>query len=637
MLIKKIYKKITILFFALLLALSCIGLVPTPAKAEFYEPEQGFKCYSYDVELTVREDRTIYIEERMDVEALRNFNMFYKSLPTDSIYTEITGKCEGNDAFYFYVMDNPDMDGFIDLCCEGNVSKGNRWVYEFSYIMQPNGEDIESGMILDVVGFGTSFDLNEVTVTVNFPEKPETCLRSFGGYGSSNGLVEVTDGWSEDGKTLTIYEECLPVSQNSLGEFMAEGITLQFTCAEGVLKDFYTTRIMTERIWLTIGLCVVLMIVALAMRSYGKKHGEIVPIVNIKAPDEMDPMEMGYLLDGMVDNEDVTSMLYYFACKGYLTIDFTDEHDPVLERVKNPAGGFVELPADAPAYQKTLLNGLFGNKQVVRVSELNEKFYVHVDEAKMQMLLKKRKRYEKKSIASFLVCSVASAIVGFSVPALYSLIFVGGGYLSSAGIFCAVFAVISAVLWFAIKEMEFKRAKRLWQGVLVGLSVIFGGAFMLGIANHLMVEGEKLLLVLCMITAQALGYFALSRTEEYNKILGDILGFKDFIKVTEEDKIKFMLEQNPELYYDILPYAQVLDVTDEWEDKFKNITLEPPKWAVYNDPYFNYMMINRSMRSARHAMLSRPQNTSATGKSGGGGSFGGFAGGGRGGGGFGGR
>ena len=59
MLIKKIYKKITILFSALLLALSCIGLVPTPAKAEFYEPEQGFKCYSYDVQLTVREDRTI--------------------------------------------------------------------------------------------------------------------------------------------------------------------------------------------------------------------------------------------------------------------------------------------------------------------------------------------------------------------------------------------------------------------------------------------------------------------------------------------------------------------------------------------------------------------------------------------------
>ena len=641
MLIKKIYKKLSIVFVVALLALSCFGLVPAPVQAEvvpvYYETEQGFKCYSYDVELTIRKDRTIYIQERMDIEALQNFNMFYKSLPTDSIYTEITAKCEGNDAFYFYVMDNPDMDGFIDLCCEGNVTRGNRWVYEFSYIMQPNGEDVENGMILDVVGFGTSFDLNEVNVTVNFPEKPVTCLRSFGGYDISSELVDVTEGWSNDGKTLNIYEKSLKVSQNGYGELMAEGITLEFTFADGVLDDFSATRMITERIWLTIGVCAILLVGAFSLYSFGKKHGEIVSIVNIKAPDEMDPMEMGYLLDGSVDNEDVTSMLYYFASKGYLTIDFTDEADPVLERVKIPTGGFVELPDDAPAYQKTLFDGLFGNKQVTPISDLNEKFYAYVDQAKIQMLLKKRKRYEKKSIIAFLGCTIACAVVGLAIPALYGLIFVGGGYIPSGGVFCAVLAAISAALWFGIKEMEFKRIKRVLQGILVGVSVIFGGVFTLGIANHLLVEGEKLLLVVCIIVAQAFGYFSLSRTEEYNKILGDILGFKDFIKVTEEDKIKFMLEQNPELYYDILPYAQVLDVTDEWEDKFKNITLQPPKWAVYNDPYFSYVMLNRSMRTARRSMLSRPQNSSATGKSGGGGSFGGFAGGGRGGGGFGGR
>ena len=61
-------------------------------------------------------------------------------------------------------------------------------------------------------------------------------------------------------------------------------------------------------------------------------------------------------------------------------------------------------------------------------------------------------------------------------------------------------------------------------------------------------------------------------------MLGEILGFKEFITVTEEDKIKFMLEDNPELFYDILPYAQVLGVTKEWEDKFKNILLQPPSW-----------------------------------------------------------
>ena len=589
------------------------------------------------MELTVNEDRTINFKERIDVEALRNFTMFYKSLPTDSIYTDVTAKCEGNDLFNFYVMDNPDIDDFIDLCCEGNVKKGNRWVYEFSYTMEPNGEDIENGMILDVVGFGSPFALNNVDVTVHFPAKPLTCKRSYGGYNSSSGLVDVTSGFSNEGKTLKIHEDVLELKYNSeFDEFTAEGITLTFTFEEGVLQSFSSTRLFTPRTWLVAILCALIIGGAVALYSYGKKRAEIVPIVNIKAPEEMDPMQMGYLLDGSVDNEDVTSMLYYFASKGYLTIDFTNKKDPVLERVKVQEGGFVELPEDAPSYQKTLFNGLFKNKQVVSVSDLNEKFYEHVDDARMQVHLKKRNRYDKKSVVSFVLCTALCALLGFACPALYGLLFVGGGYLPSSGVFSAVFSVMTAILWYVIKEKQFKRMKHLLKAILIVLYLLGGAIFVFGTANHLMVQGEKASLVLSVIVAQIFGYFTLSRTEEYNHILGDILGFKDFIKVTEEDKIKFMLEENPELYYNILPYAQVLDVTDEWEDKFRNITIKPPQWAVYSDPYFDYLMINRSMRVVTRSMLSRPQNTSGAGRSGGG-SFGGFSGGGRGGGGFGGR
>jgi hypothetical protein len=637
---KKILKQFISIISFLLIACSifCLPTV-TPASADSYNQGAGFKCNSYDVELTINEDRTVDFKERIDVEALHSFTMFYKSLPTDSIYTDITAKCDGNDAFNFYVMDNPDMDGFIDLCCEGNVQRGKRWVYEFSYTMQPNGEDISDGMILDVVGFGSSFALNDVDVIVHFPAEPITCKRSYGGYNSSSGLTDVVDGWSNDGKTLTIHEDVLELRYNSeFYEYTAEGITLSFTFEKGVLDGFSSTRLFTSRSWLVLLLCVVLIGGSVALWLCGKKNGRIVPIVNIKAPKEMDPMEMGYLLDGAVDNEDVTSMIYYFASKGYLTIDFTNDQDPILERVKVPEGGFVELPETASGYQKELFNGLFKKKQCVKVSDLNEKFYEHVDNAKMQMLLKKRKRYDKKSVGCFILCAVISAAISFLCPALYGLIFVGGNYFPASGLFWAVFAVMSAVLWYSIKEKEFKRMKGLLKGILIVIYLLGGAIFTFGIATHLMTEGEKILLVVSAIVAQAFGYFSLSRTDEYNRTLGDILGFKDFIKVTEEDKIKFMLEENPELYYDILPYAQVLDVTDEWEYKFRNLTIKPPSWAVHNEPYFSYVMINRSMRVAARYMLSRPQNVSAgTGRSGGGGSFGGFSGRGRGGGGFGGR
>ena len=121
------------------------------------------------------------------------------------------------------------------------------------------------------------------------------------------------------------------------------------------------------------------------------------------------------------------------------------------------------------------------------------------------------------------------------------------------------------------------------------------------------------------------------------KELENILGFKEFIVVTEEDKIKTMLEVNPELYYKVLPYAQVLGVTDEWEGKFKKLLVQPPSWSVASDMdwfdwYVLHRCINRSMTSAMIRMAASAASSSV-GRSGGGGSFGGFGGGGFGGGG----
>ena len=103
---------------------------------------------------------------------------------------------------------------------------------------------------------------------------------------------------------------------------------------------------------------------------------------------------------------------------------------------------------------------------------------------------------------------------------------------------------------------------------------------------------------------------------------------------------KKMLEENPELYYKVLPYAQVLGVTDEWENKFVGILLKPPYWYVGpRMTAFDYVIINRSMRRSFATAMMRPQpkGGSTVGRSGGGGSFGGFGGGGFGGGGFGAR
>ena len=122
-------------------------------------------------------------------------------------------------------------------------------------------------------------------------------------------------------------------------------------------------------------------------------------------------------------------------------------------------------------------------------------------------------------------------------------------------------------------------------------------------------------------------------------MLGRILGFKQFIEFTERDKIEFMLKENPELYYNILPYAQVLNVTDAWTDKFKGLKLTMPSYcSVGHVDVFDCLVWSSLYHSFNHSvsanMASRPKGSYGGGVGKGG--FGGGVGGGFGGGGFGG-
>ncbi|MEG2189409.1 MAG: DUF2207 domain-containing protein, partial [Christensenella sp.] len=137
--------------------------------------------------------------------------------------------------------------------------------------------------------------------------------------------------------------------------------------------------------------------------------------------------------------------------------------------------------------------------------------------------------------------------------------------------------------------------------------------------------------VLMLLTAQMR-----RRTEQGAQWAGRILGLKHFIETVEADKLKLMVNDDPQYFYHILPYAYVLGVTDKWAKQFESIAVEPPNWYYgYNGSVFSAIwfasMMSDSMRYTQ-------QNMGATKGGGGGGSGGGggFSGGGFSGGGFGG-
>ena len=111
-------------------------------------------------------------------------------------------------------------------------------------------------------------------------------------------------------------------------------------------------------------------------------------------------------------------------------------------------------------------------------------------------------------------------------------------------------------------------------------------------------------------------------------VKGQLLGLKKFIKVAEKKRLETLVEENPSCFYDILPYAYILGVSDKWINKFEDIMKLQPDWYMgrpltldgFND--FADTMQQVSMPSVENGGIRR--------SSGGGG---GFVGGGHGGGG----
>ena len=604
-----------------------------------------------DVQMDVNENRSVDVKQSVTVKFLTgNTSMFYLALPkTGCRYENFNATCTGNPDFYFNVKNNPDAEGFIDVNCVGGVSRGKVWTYDISYTCIQNQEAWErKGMIIDVIGFGSTVPLHNVTATLRFPNAISD-MKAYVGNNETpyNGAV-----LSPNGRTLTMQFDRLSVAYNDrFEEYVAEGVTVDFTM--NGLDSYAETNIFTDGAMRTLVGVAVLTVVAVIVLLLTKKSRETMPIVNVNPPEGMDPLVMGKLLDGVIDNEDVTSMVYYFAHQGYLKIDMTDESDPLLISLV-PA-----LPDTAPIHQKTLFNGLFkGGREIVgddtfaetcssrreiRVSELVPEFFEESEKAKKQ-LPQKSAMYDKKSLFGYFI----GAVLGFLFAGIGAYIFgkkLGGGYNYVVGFAFGIPLLANLIIRYIAENYRYKwKAKKrlILLAVELAIAVIFTMIFSSFLGRHVATFTEKMLLSIGAFLPAFITQGALARSDGYMKDLNHVLGFKEFIVVTEEEKIKFMLENDPELYYRVLPYAQVLGVTDEWTEKFRKLTVQPPTWYVGVEwDVFDYLIIHRAMRVAMRGAIAEMAKKSSggghIGRGGGGGSFGSFGGGGFGGGGFGAR
>lgn len=318
--------------------------------------------------------------------------------------------------------------------------------------------------------------------------------------------------------------------------------------------------------------------------KYGRDK-KVVDVVEFYPPEGMSSLEVAYWYKGAASQEDVIPLLIELANEGFIEIiqdNYKTESgnisDFTIKRVKDYDGG--------NEYKQIFFDGLFGRfKDKVYKTDLENSFYIYIERilTKINDLDNKTKVFGEKSL-NMRIAGWASAIIALLASFFISSRIVGGTEKY-------VFLLIGSLI--------------------------------------------------CLF-AFIFAFFIRQRTNKGHEILQKINGFKIFLEKAEKERLEKLVYENPEYYYDILPYAYVLGVSDAWTKNFEGIASQPPEWYSSTGVDFGNItcavFLNNMLRTATASMTAQPHEDSGILFSGGGGisGGGGFSGGGFSGGGFGG-
>jgi len=601
----------------------------------------SLNCYAndyditkYDVEIVVDEHNKYSIKENIDTYFNVSKHGIVRRIPLYNNIIRQDGTRERNRVLISNVHVNEEFAssrennnyvlkiGSADKTINGKHS----YTISYDYDIGLDKNNKYDELYFNIIGTEWDTNISNVTFKITMPKEFDASKLgfSYGEYGYSN-----TDNisYDVDGNVITGSFE---------GTLLAgEGLNVRMELPEGYFIRKSVGSSLLE-CWYYIIPILGVLFSYLIWKKYGKDD-QVVDIVSFYPPENMNSLDVAFAKKGSVNSNDAVSLLVYLASKGYIKIveDKKSKSRFTIQKVKEYDGNNKE--------EELFFRGLF--KKVwdsISSDELNESFYLTIN----SILTKKNSTANRKEIFNnkssnkryilFLFMLITSSLSTI-IPAL--------GYKLSDVIFsiiiCNLIGIVALIIVGIIYDNNCTK-----KGLNSALGFAFFFVLALAVANFTIIGFEYIYydtvyligFILCMVCTYLIYFFYLivtKRTEYGNKVLGEVNGFKKFLETAEKDKLESLVHDDPSYFYNILPYAYVLGVSDAWIKQFEGIAIAPPDWYESADTFDYYRFnrsLNRTIHSASRVMNSVPQSSGGS-SSGGGFSGGGFSGGGSGGGG----
>lgn len=622
--VKKILK--TALFLILIL----INI--NNVQAQTNEP-YDYVIDNYDVNMVVNEDNTFNIIETITA----NFNVpkhgIFRKIPLKNKIVRLDGTTSTNRAKITNlsvdnIYDVSKTDGFYNIqigSADETITGRNIYTIKYTYNIGKDPIKNYDEFYYNIIGDEWDTIIRNVTFSITMPKEFDSSKLGFssGTKGSVN----------NENIIYNVYENTIIGSYNNILT-KGEALTVRLELPEGYFAK--ATNNYTLQDYLIFIVPILGVIISLILWIIYGRDDKVIETVEFYPPEGFNSLEIGFLYKGTAYNTDVTSLLIYLANKGYIKITetnekslFSKEESYKITKLKEYDGNNIN--------ERLFLEGLFkratnkdehtGNLEV-NMSELHNIFYLTVNQilANINNKENKQKIFEKKA-SSKKKYVVILMLISFILITVIPII--NYGNLETI-MFALIFPGVGFTVLFGFLFSKTNLSQKIF-GVIWGL--LFGGIPWVGIIFPTISQDNIYLTgylfgFICLII-MALCFKNLSKRTAYGlELLGKIKGFKTYLETVEKDKLENMVMQNPNYFYDILPYTYVLGVSDKWIKDFETITIQSPNWYDSSRPFSvaTYgTLINNVVSSANSTMSSSP---SSSGSSGGGSSGGGSGGGG---------
>ena len=598
-----------------------MGSVPKPVHAE----DEYFTTNAFDVNIVTDKNHVFHITEDIKV---------YFNTPRHGLYRYIP------DGDRYYSVRNIRVYGYnYEVYSEGGnqvvqigdadtyVNGGQNYRITYDIVGYLDDDETKDMLSLDLLPTGWSTSIKSSDITMTLPEPVEDIAFYSGLYGNDDpeAADEFFDIDVEGNRIHAVSKETLPIHV---------GLTLKADLPEGYWVDPESRDKQLPIMYGVLGFMGVLM---LLLWLFAGRDDPVIRTVEFYPPENLDPLEVAYVGNDDVDTKDIAAQFMYFANKGYVEIESEDSEHFKMTRIG-------DIDPSERGHSKKVFKDLFRKHNTVSLDDLPSSFGETA--AKIKSHVKDSLGHRKQN---FSTVSRAGRALGLAfsliIPAAAGLCH---SYLNFGQIWSAVTGLLCGILIFIIMigqvaRTDAFRVRKKTVRITLGFIVIFAAiAFEV---YMLIIDYPILAVVFAISELVAIVATIFVRRRMNNEIYGRILGFRDFIKTAEYDRLKMLSHENPQYYFNILPYAQIFGMSTKWSDKFSNIKIEQPSWYVSTypyDPFFGHSIFRYSdhgLSNAAHGYFQAVGSEMLSGMfdsgTGGGGGFGGggFSGGGFGGGG----